>query len=101
MDNKTPYDAGYAGRDCPPAPADEAQAYRWQGAYLTGQSDRAWDDGKADGQAGRPQNREQAGTPGLPSSDAQRKYRAGWRAGRHIYKQEQATVAVAERTGQL
>ena len=47
-------------------------------------------------------NRERAGTPGLPSSDRQVKYRHGWRAGRQVFQTEQAEQALAqqvERTG--
>ena len=46
IDNLTPWTAGYEGRVCPPAPADEAEAHFWHRAYRTGQADRV-----AEGQA--------------------------------------------------
>ena len=45
MDNKTPYDAGYAGKDCPEPPADLEwwDVEFWVKAYETGKVDKAAD----------------------------------------------------------
>ena len=60
--------------------------YPWVAA--AGENRRAFDQGVDDAVAGRGSNREEAGTPGLPSSDRQISYRAGYRAGKAIRKEQ-------------